>query len=77
MECMSGVWSLRQIDVSGPVQETDITDLISLFYLNLLRQGEKVLMNKAVGHLLRTRSSQLREGGISTGSAVVDSPLLI
>ena len=36
-----------------------------------------VLENKEAGHLLRTKSAKSNEGGVASGFAVVDSPLLI
>ena len=36
-----------------------------------------MLLNQAGGHLLRTKSSDSNEGGVATGFAVLDSPVLI
>ena len=39
--------------------------------------NEKILMNKADGHLLRTKTSGVDEGGIMAGASSLDSPYLI
>eukprot|EP00899_Mesostigma_viride_P010761 jgi/Mesvir1/19687/Mv09956-RA.1 len=46
-------------------------------YSTYLRVDGDVLINKASGHLLRTKSSTSDEGGVATGYAVLDSPFLI
>lgn len=40
-------------------------------------EGAEVLSNKQVGHLLRTKASNVSEGGVATGYSVLDSPLLV
>ena len=35
------------------------------------------LMNKQLGHLLRSKAEQVDEGGVAAGFAVLSSPLLI
>ncbi|OLY85293.1 Glutathione synthetase, chloroplastic [Smittium mucronatum] len=42
-----------------------------------LSDGDKVMVNKSAGHLLRTKPSDSNEGGVASGFAFVDSPLLI
>lgn len=37
----------------------------------------QVLSNEEVGHLVRTKTSSSNEGGVATGYAVLDSPLLV
>lgn len=39
--------------------------------------GSRVLMNKAVGHLLRSKGRHTNQGGVFVGNAVVDAPLLL
>ena len=39
-------------------------------------KGDEVVLNKAGGHLLRTKGSTVNEGGVAAGFAVIDSPLL-
>ncbi len=39
--------------------------------------GEDVIVNEVGGHLLRTKGKEVNEGGVATGFAVIDSPLLI
>ncbi|XP_015236310.1 PREDICTED: glutathione synthetase [Cyprinodon variegatus] len=42
-----------------------------------VRQGEHMVMNECVGHLLRTKSSEHADGGVAAGVAVLDNPLLV
>ncbi|KAJ1679294.1 Glutathione synthetase [Spiromyces aspiralis] len=42
-----------------------------------LNEGESILVNKTGGHLLRTKPSDVNEGGVVAGFGVLDSPLLI
>lgn len=42
-----------------------------------VRQGEDVVMNECVGHLLRTKSTEHSDGGVAAGVAVLDNPLLV
>jgi glutathione synthase len=39
--------------------------------------GAEILHNEQVGHLLRTKASNVSEGGVATGFSVLDSPLLV
>eukprot|EP00897_Mesotaenium_endlicherianum_P003739 jgi/Mesen1/3393/ME000192S02564 len=40
------------------------------------KHGDKVILNKEAGHLLRTKTASSDEGGVATGFAVLDSPYL-
>lgn len=42
-----------------------------------VRKGTEMLMNECVGHLLRTKSSEHKDGGVAAGVAVLDNPLLV
>ncbi|XP_038125544.1 glutathione synthetase [Cyprinodon tularosa] len=42
-----------------------------------VRQGEHMVLNECVGHLLRTKSSEHADGGVAAGVAVLDNPLLV
>ncbi|XP_061536681.1 glutathione synthetase-like isoform X1 [Phycodurus eques] len=46
------------------------------FFGAYVRQGEDMVMNDCVGHLLRTKSSEHLDGGVAAGVAVLDNPLL-
>ncbi|CAI2185452.1 11833_t:CDS:2 [Funneliformis geosporum] len=39
--------------------------------------NEDVIINEVGGHLLRTKGRETNEGGVATGFAVIDSPLLV
>lgn len=38
------------------------------------RQGKTLVMNKHVGHLLRTKAVEHADGGVAAGVAVLDNP---
>ncbi|KAI8052071.1 glutathione synthase, partial [Syncephalis plumigaleata] len=42
-----------------------------------LKHHHHLVFNEPVGHLLRTKSVDTQEGGVATGYAVIDSPLLV
>ncbi len=46
-------------------------------YSTYLSDGSTVLLDQHVGHLLRTKLDGVNEGGVASGFAVLDSPLLI
>ena len=46
-------------------------------YGSYLRVGDKVVVNKRGGHLLRTKAATSDEGGVAAGYAVLDSPRLV
>lgn len=46
-----------------------------LYKLN--RDNGKEILNHTGGHLLRTKATTTREGGVAAGFAVIDSPLLV
>ncbi|CAH1759574.1 19591_t:CDS:2 [Entrophospora sp. SA101] len=39
--------------------------------------GEEIIVNECIGNVLRSKSSEIKEGGVAIGLAVIDSPLLI
>uniref|UniRef100_A0A182QKC0 Glutathione synthetase n=1 Tax=Anopheles farauti TaxID=69004 RepID=A0A182QKC0_9DIPT len=43
----------------------------------IIGSKEKILHNKQVGHMLRTKLSSSNEGGVAAGSGALDSPYLI
>ncbi|XP_070796039.1 glutathione synthetase isoform X2 [Pituophis catenifer annectens] len=42
-----------------------------------IRHGQKFVMNKHVGHLLRTKAMEHADGGVAAGVAVLDTPYVI
>ena len=42
-----------------------------------LRRGATTLLNERAGHLLRTKPADADEGGVASGFAVLDSPMLV
>lgn len=43
----------------------------------LINRGDEVLVNREVGHLMRTKSTVHQDGGVSSGRANLDSPYLV
>ncbi|KAI9483779.1 MAG: glutathione synthetase [Benjaminiella poitrasii] len=54
----------------------DVVSELGIFG-TFLADGEKEILNDVGGHLLRTKATTTREGGVAAGFAVIDSPLLI
>ena len=46
------------------------------YYINRDDEG-KILKNKQVGHMLRTKLSEANEGGVAAGSGALDSVFLL
>lgn len=59
----------------GPVEICDCLSELGVFGV-YVRQGEDMVMNECVGHLLRTKNSDFSDGGVASGVAVLDNPLL-
>jgi glutathione synthase len=57
-----------------PVESSVVSELG--VYGVYLADGEREIVNRSAGHLLRTKMSSTDEGGVASGFAVVDSPLL-
>ncbi|XP_060843404.1 glutathione synthetase-like isoform X1 [Rhopalosiphum padi] len=43
----------------------------------ILCDGDEILINKQVGHMMRTKLTSCNEGGVHAGDGVLDSPFLI
>ena len=39
--------------------------------------GDKIILNQGAGHLLRTKESTNKEGGVVAGASALDSPRLV
>ena len=61
---------------NGISEKIDAVSELGIFGVHL-RRGEKVLLNGRAGHLLRTKPSDADEGGVASGFAVLDSPMLV
>ena len=57
---------------NGAVSELPVVSELGI-YGAWVSDGDKVLVNEAAGHLLRTKSSSSDEGGVAAGFAVLDS----
>ena len=52
----------------------------SLFKLQnafIFSRGDEILLNKEIGYMVRTKTTEHDEGGISSGSAAFDSPYMV
>ncbi|KAI7904154.1 glutathione synthase [Cokeromyces recurvatus] len=54
----------------------DVVSELGIFG-TFLADDEKEILNEVGGHLLRTKATTTREGGVAAGFAVIDSPLLV
>jgi glutathione synthase len=54
-----------------------IVSELGIYSVILTGAGGQVLLSTAAGHLLRSKSEAVAEGGVAAGFAVLDSPLLI
>ena len=60
---------------AGEAVEMDTLSELGI-YGTFVRKDASVLINRAAGHLLRTKAASSDEGGVAAGFAVLDSPLL-
>ncbi|KAJ8326408.1 Glutathione synthetase [Batrachochytrium dendrobatidis] len=56
--------------------ERDVVSELGMFGV-WLSDGQIVYQNSTIGHLMRTKSASVNEGGVATGSAVIDTPFLV
>ena len=61
---------------NGTAASVDAVSELGVFGVHL-RRGGRVLRNERAGHLLRTKPSDADEGGVASGFAVLDSPMLV
>ncbi|XP_036085389.1 glutathione synthetase isoform X1 [Rousettus aegyptiacus] len=57
----------------SPVQVVQCISELGIFGV-YVRQGKTLVMNKHVGHLLRTKAIEHADGGVAAGVAVLDNP---
>jgi glutathione synthase len=60
----------------GQVLEVDSLSELGI-YGTFMRRGERVILNREAGHLVRTKAATSDEGGVAAGFAVLDSPYLM
>lgn len=61
---------------NGKVQVSECISELGMFGV-YVRQGEKMVLNEGVGHLLRTKATEHADGGVAAGVAVLDNPYLV
>lgn len=62
---------IAHIDFESP-RLLDVVNEIGIFGV-LIRNGQKEILNEAVGYLVRTKSTEHADGGVAAGRAVLDS----
>lgn len=62
-------------ELSQPVL-ADVVSEIGFFGI-LISRGDEILVNREVGHLMRTKSIDHQDGGVCSGRANLDSPYLV
>ena len=60
----------------GAAVEADTLSELGV-YSTFVRRGERVLLSREAGHLVRTKAATSDEGGVAAGFAVLDSPILV
>ncbi len=60
----------------GKTIEVDTLSELGI-YGTFVRRGDRVILNREAGHLVRTKAATSDEGGVAAGFAVLDSPYLI
>ncbi|XP_048406553.1 glutathione synthetase [Stegostoma tigrinum] len=60
----------------APLKLSDCVVELGVFGV-YIRKCRKLVMNESPGHLLRTKSTEFADGGVSAGVAVLDTPYLI
>lgn len=61
---------------NGKVQVSECISELGVFGV-YVRQGEEMVLNERVGHLLRTKATEHADGGVAAGVAVLDNPYLV
>jgi len=69
----------KNLMVRHELPGTDYRDVIpELGILGIIiSRGDEILLNKEIGYMLRTKTTEHDEGGISSGSAAFDSPYMM
>ncbi|KAJ2763198.1 Glutathione synthetase, partial [Coemansia sp. BCRC 34490] len=60
----------------GKLISSEVVSELGIYGLWVRDASGRVVVNKHGGHLLRTKASDVYEGGVAAGFAVIDSPLL-
>ncbi|XP_013382970.1 glutathione synthetase-like [Lingula anatina] len=60
----------------SPVQPNTMLSELGVFGV-LIGTSDHIITNKQCGHLLRTKTSDINEGGVATGTSALDSPYLV
>ncbi|XP_045461190.1 glutathione synthetase-like isoform X2 [Harmonia axyridis] len=72
---VSKSYIIRPGDKNLPILEDVISELG--IYGVVIGDSQKILVNRQVGHMLRTKLSSADEGGVAAGFGALDSPFLI
>ncbi|XP_075033575.1 glutathione synthetase [Mixophyes fleayi] len=64
------------LKANGKLQVSECISELGMFGV-YVRQGEEMVLNERVGHLLRTKATEHADGGVAAGVAVLDNPYLV
>ncbi|KAJ2878371.1 Glutathione synthetase [Coemansia aciculifera] len=62
---------------NGQLVASEVVSELGIYGVWVSDNSGDVVINRSGGHLLRTKASDVYEGGVAAGFAVIDSPLLI
>ncbi|KAJ2051803.1 Glutathione synthetase [Coemansia sp. S16] len=62
---------------NGQLVASEVVSELGIYGVWVSDTNGDVVINRSGGHLLRTKASDVYEGGVAAGFAVIDSPLLI
>ncbi|KAJ2808598.1 Glutathione synthetase [Coemansia guatemalensis] len=62
---------------NGQLVPAEVVSELGIYGIWVSNSKGDVVVNRHGGHLLRTKASNVHEGGVAAGFAVIDSPLLV
>ncbi|KAJ2156403.1 Glutathione synthetase [Coemansia sp. RSA 552] len=62
---------------NGQLVPCEVVSELGIYGIFVSDREGRTVVNRHGGHLLRTKASDVREGGVAAGFAVIDSPLLV
>ncbi|KAJ2609012.1 Glutathione synthetase [Coemansia sp. RSA 1365] len=62
---------------NGQLVPAEVVSELGIYGIWVSNSKGDIVVNRHGGHLLRTKASNVREGGVAAGFAVIDSPLLV
>ncbi|XP_050522041.1 glutathione synthetase-like isoform X2 [Daktulosphaira vitifoliae] len=65
----------HEVESKTNLTPCDVVSELGIFGI-ILCDGDNILLNEQVGHMMRTKSKSCNEGGVNAGYGVLDSPFL-